>query len=122
MANHVGWRWRSHIRVGYLWHRLFTSVWCLVFPVNRGSPGDFATAGGFNEAFIDADVGQIESDDAVVGFQIDLFQLFENSGFDLFIPAGAQGGGRTGGICDLGIGSAWHEDCDELVEDGPIGG
>ncbi len=63
---------------------------------------------------------EIESDDTVVEFQTDLFQLLEDASGDPLVPAGAQGGGRACRVGDLGIGGAEDEDLDELVEDDPV--
>lgn len=88
----------------------------LFSPVNRGTSRDFPAAGGFDDTAVDAEVVQLEPDDAVVRFQADLFQRVEDTGGDPFIPAGAQGGRRAGGIGDLGVGGAEDEDLDECVE------
>lgn len=70
----------------------------LFVPVNGGSAGDLPTTGGLDDAPVHTHVLQVESDDAVVVLQAQLLQLGEDPGLDPFIPAGAQGGGRAGGI------------------------
>lgn len=82
----------------------------LVFPVNRGTACGFSATGGFDDAPVDAEVIQLESDDAVVELQANLLQSVEDADCDLFIPTGAQRGGRAGGIGDLGVGGAQDED------------
>lgn len=78
------------------------------------STGDFPAAGRFDDAPVDGAATEVETDDLVVGLQTDLIQLVEDPSLDPLITAPADGGGRTGGIGDLVLGSAEHRDLSSL--------
>lgn len=92
----------------------------LLAAVYRGFPGGFAAARCFDQAAVDDEVLQIQSDDPVVGLQADLLQFAEDPWGDPFVAAPSDGGGRAGRVADFLIGSAQDEDLDEFIEDDPV--
>jgi hypothetical protein len=76
--------------------------------------------GGFDAA-VHGQVVQFQADHAVVGAQDQQLQRGEQPCGDPLVAPVAEGGGRAGGIGDLAVATAEHQDLGELIEDYPVG-
>lgn len=92
----------------------------LLAPVYRGLARRLAATGRLDQAAIHGHIAQLRADDAVVAFQTQLLQTFEDPGSDPLVAAPADRGRRTARVGDLVVGRPQHQHLDELVENHPI--
>lgn len=93
----------------------------LLAAVHRGPARGLSATGGLDDAPIHGQVRKLDADDAVVGLQAGLLELFEDPGIDPLVPPAPEGGGRAGAIGDLLVRGPEHDDLDELVEHDAVG-
>jgi hypothetical protein len=72
----------------------------LLAAVHRAAAGALAPSGCLGDAAVNDDLFQDQADDAVIGLQRDLLEPGEDPGFDPFVAALPDRGGRAGTLGD----------------------
>ncbi len=88
--------------------------------IGRVWSGIVPTAGRLHTAPINAEVGQVETDDVVEGLNHDLLEAGEDPRGDPFVAASSQRGRGDFFIGVFGVGATEDEARDELVEDDSV--
>jgi len=93
----------------------------LLPPIYRAFARLLAPAGSLGDAPVDANIGQVEPDDPIIGGERDPFQSLHQTHLDPFVAATPKGGGRTSLLSDPPIGAAEDHNGNQLLEDHPVG-
>src|SRR4051794_23972883 len=98
------------------------AAFAALFPaVDRGPVRGLAATGGLDDAAIDGDITQVESDQTVVGLQRDVLEPIEDPGLDPLITSLADRGRRARAVGGPRVPDHVDQDLDQLVEHNPIG-